>query len=133
LQVAHSLPEHVKQLADALAVGDHAERARAFVTAFVRPHGIDTPATPILANAIERLAHTPCPADPTPRWARAARVPLFGLALAARAAWGRLKKVAVTPRPPLPRTGEGEPRRSFPSPAHGGGVRGGGFPRADPP
>jgi hypothetical protein len=97
LQVAHSLPEHVGQLADALVARDHAERARAFVTAFVRPHGIDTPATPILANAIERLAHTPCPAEPTPPWTRAARVPLFGLALAARATWGRLKKVALTP------------------------------------
>jgi len=95
LQVARSLPEHVEQLGAALAGGGHDERARAFVTSFVRPHGIDRPATPILANAIERLQASPTPAEPTPRWARAARPPLFGLALLARAAWRRLKK-----RPP---------------------------------
>ena len=97
LQVARSLPEHVEQLGAALAGGGHDARARTFVTAFVRPHGIDRPATPILANAIERLQASPAPAEPTPRWARAARPPLFGLALLARAAWRRLKK-----RPPPP-------------------------------
>ena len=61
------------------------------MTSFVRPHGIDRPATPILANAIERLQTASAPVEPTPRWARAARLPLFGLAVLARAAWGALK------------------------------------------
>jgi hypothetical protein len=91
LRVATSLPEHVEQLGAALIDGGHDERAQAFVTSFVRPHGMDRPATPILANAIERLQAAPAHAEPTPRWVRAARPPLFGLALLARAAWGALK------------------------------------------
>jgi hypothetical protein len=91
LRVATSLPEHVEQLGAALIDVGHDERARAFVTSFVRPHGIDRPATPILANTIERLQATPSPVERTPRWVRAARPPLFGLALLARAAWGKLR------------------------------------------
>jgi hypothetical protein len=91
LQVAASLPEHVEQLAAALAGADHAERARAFVATFVRPHGLDRPATPILADAIERLPALAAAADRPPSWARAARPLLFGLAVLARAAWGALK------------------------------------------
>ena len=36
-----------------------AARRRAFVESFVRPHGLDRPATPILADAIEELAGLP--------------------------------------------------------------------------
>jgi hypothetical protein len=57
LQVASSLGEHAGQLARALdedAAG--AERRRRFVESFVRPHGLDRPATPILADAVEELA-----------------------------------------------------------------------------
>jgi len=55
LHVAGSVDEHVGQLAAVLAAGD-AARSRDFVERFVRPHGIDRPATPILADAIEELA-----------------------------------------------------------------------------
>jgi hypothetical protein len=119
LRVAQSLPEHVNQLAAALTAGGDDERARAFVTAFVRPHGIDRPATPILANTIEALRTAPVSAQQAPRWVRVARPPLFGLALLARAAWGALKRRPSPPDPlslprergrstacsPLPRTG----------------------------
>ena len=101
LRVARSLAEHVEQLGTVLVEGGHDERARAFVTSFVRPHGIERPATPILANAIEGLLATPAPVDRTPGWARAARLPLFGLSVAARATWGALKGRA-TRRPPPP-------------------------------
>jgi hypothetical protein len=57
LHVASSLGEHAGQLARMLdedAAG--AERRRRFVESFVRPHGLDRPATPILADAVEELA-----------------------------------------------------------------------------
>jgi hypothetical protein len=60
LHVASSLEEHVGQLAHVLdedAAG--AERRRGFVESFVRPHGVDRPATPILADAVEELATLP--------------------------------------------------------------------------
>ena len=60
LHVAGSLAEHVAQLATVLdedAAG--AERRRRFVESFVRPHGLDKPATPIFADAIEELATLP--------------------------------------------------------------------------
>jgi hypothetical protein len=60
LHVAATLDEHAGQLARVLdedAAG--AERRRRFVESFVRPHGLDKPATPILADAIEELATLP--------------------------------------------------------------------------
>lgn len=57
LRVATDLGEHIRQLADTLA---DPERNRAalerFVASFIRPHGLGRPATPILADALERLA-----------------------------------------------------------------------------
>jgi len=57
LRVAKSLPEHATQLAETLAnpaVGrDACER---FVRAFIRPHGMEVDATPVLVSALERLA-----------------------------------------------------------------------------
>ena len=57
LQVAETIEEHLSQLRDAV---EHPERRReaidAFLLTFVRPHGLDRPATPILAGAIEDLA-----------------------------------------------------------------------------
>jgi hypothetical protein len=60
LHVASGLGEHVRQLARVLdedAAG--AERRRAFVETFVRPRGLDRPAAPIGAEAIEALADLP--------------------------------------------------------------------------
>ena len=55
LHVAGSLEEHVGQLAAVLAADDD-ELRRRFVERFVRPRGIELPATPILADEIEELA-----------------------------------------------------------------------------
>jgi hypothetical protein len=57
LQTASSLAEHVPQLRSTIA--DPARFAAGideFLRVFVRPHGLDRPATPILADAIEALA-----------------------------------------------------------------------------
>ena len=83
LHVADSFGEHAAQLAEALAAEDrrHAERNRRFVEAFVRPHGLDEPATPRVATAIERAAAVPAPRpDVRARWAAALRPFLAPLA-----------------------------------------------------
>jgi hypothetical protein len=57
LRVAADLAEHATQLAETLASPEIGRDACArFVRTFVRPHGIDVPATPILVDALERLA-----------------------------------------------------------------------------
>jgi hypothetical protein len=54
LAVAGSVDEHLDQLRAALDDPDGAAAgAQAFLLAFVRPHGLDRPATPIVADAIE--------------------------------------------------------------------------------
>ena len=60
LHVASSLEEHAGQLAAVLDEdAADAERRRRFVESFVRPQGLDRPATPILADAVEELARVP--------------------------------------------------------------------------
>jgi len=65
LRIAATLDDHVRQLADCLR---HPETTRAeterFVGSFIRPHGLDHPATPIFVDVVERLAAS---APPAPR------------------------------------------------------------------
>ena len=63
LRVASTLDAHVEQLAAALRdpAGARRELAR-FVSTFVRPHGIDRPAMPVLVEAIEHFGASPAPA-----------------------------------------------------------------------
>jgi hypothetical protein len=53
---ARTLQEHLEQLGRAVAGDYDAAAIRAFVESFVRPAGIERPAVPILAGAIEELA-----------------------------------------------------------------------------
>src|SRR4029453_12795908 len=60
LHMAGSLDEHVQALSGALDRSDEDERKlKAFVQGFVRPAGLDRPATPILAEGIEELGRLP--------------------------------------------------------------------------
>jgi hypothetical protein len=72
LKASRTLDAHVRDLAAVLA-GDvaHAAQQWRFLAAFVRPHGLDRPATPIFADAVEALAAVrPAPAvEPRP-WQR---------------------------------------------------------------
>lgn len=57
-----SREEHARGLARALRGEDAeeaAERARSFLAAFIRPHGLDRPATPIMVDALRALAAEP--------------------------------------------------------------------------
>jgi hypothetical protein len=57
LHVASSLEEHAEQLVRVLEEGDgQADQRARFIESFVRPHGLERPATPILADAVEELA-----------------------------------------------------------------------------
>ena len=69
LRVAGGLSEHVRQLAQTMreqsASANGANPNAAFLEKFVRPHGLDQPATPIFVDTVERLADRP--ARPAPR------------------------------------------------------------------
>jgi hypothetical protein len=57
LRIATSLDEHAAQVVETLRAPDIGRAAcDRFVAAFIRPRGIDVPTTPILVDALERLA-----------------------------------------------------------------------------
>jgi hypothetical protein len=67
--LVHSAPDierHLRQLAEAIALGGaRDERNRRFLDAFIRPGGLDTPATPAFVAALERLHRQGTTPDPT--------------------------------------------------------------------
>jgi hypothetical protein len=92
LRSARTLDEHVDQLKAAVAgVDDAASRASQFIAEFVRPHGLNVPATPIFVDEVERLAEA---AAPRPRRTPPSLLPLRPLLapLASRA--GRYAAIA---------------------------------------
>jgi hypothetical protein len=71
---ARGFDEHRRQLAAALASGeDGRERTLAFLEGFVRPYGLDVPATPIMVREIERLADIRKRPGRAPLWHAPAR------------------------------------------------------------
>jgi hypothetical protein len=94
IQVANGLDEHLDQLARAVDAPPPPNAA--FIEAFVRPHGLDRPATPVLVDAIEALAAMG-PTGPAERaglavLARPFLLPLIWFRLL-RARWHRFRKV----------------------------------------
>jgi hypothetical protein len=76
LRVARSLDEHLDQLS--ALNGQSASRSnRNFVGQFIRPHGLDVPASRTFADAIERLAGSGPPARDVSRTARLAYRPVL--------------------------------------------------------
>ena len=73
LTVAQTLAEHVPHVEAALNGRlAYESKQRRFLQAFVRPHGLDTPATPVFADAVERLASvSPATMAATATWQRA--------------------------------------------------------------
>jgi hypothetical protein len=70
VRIASTIDGHVRQLSERLRdpAEAHAETQR-FIAHFIRPHGLDRPATPIFVDNIERLANAAAPApQPTPVW-----------------------------------------------------------------
>jgi hypothetical protein len=62
LTVAVSMDEHLAQLARVVRGEHDATKSRAFVEAFVRPHGLETPAAGKFVEVIEAAAAAPRPA-----------------------------------------------------------------------
>jgi hypothetical protein len=85
LRVAADLAEHVEQLSRELADHEVDEQAREFVARFIRPHGLDRPALPVLVGGIEAQLGEPAP-RPAPRRVRGAAGAVLLRPLAAAAA-----------------------------------------------
>jgi hypothetical protein len=94
LEIAESMDEHARQVEQALEAPDRGtDRSRRFVKAFVRPHGLENPATPLVVDALERRAQARVDPRPTP-WAL--RPLLFPLAIAP-GVWGEARMRSVAP------------------------------------
>jgi FkbM family methyltransferase len=59
VSVASGMEEHLGQLETALAAGVDPAPIRSFIESFVRPHGLDRPVSPLLADALEQHAAAP--------------------------------------------------------------------------
>jgi hypothetical protein len=61
LRVARSFAEHRALLSASLREPPRADLNAEFVTAFIRPHGLGTPATPLFSEAVADLLRSPAP------------------------------------------------------------------------
>ena len=88
LTMASDLEDHERQLAAVLAgpPPDLLLRQRRFVHDFMRPHGLDVPATSIVADGLERVARAP-------RTALPAGATAFG-----RLGWRQIQRLERSPR-----------------------------------
>ena len=102
LHMAPDLETHFPQLVEAVALGGaRDERNRRFLAAFIRPAGLDVPATPAVATAIEQVAVT---VPSRTRRLRAARwMRPVAMALAVRSRTG--VRPMADERPPCRRLG----------------------------
>jgi hypothetical protein len=82
LYVGRTMDEHLAQLEDSLHGRDADGRNERFLRRFVRPFGLDVPATPKVVEMIEELAGRPAPAPA----GEPALAPLVRLALRPKAA-----------------------------------------------
>jgi hypothetical protein len=86
VRAAASLHEHLQQLGEAIATGVDEAANRAFVTSFVRPHGLETPAAQAFADVVGALAATPRTGErPDAVWVGAVRPAALVAAFGARA------------------------------------------------
>ena len=90
LHMAPDFDTHFRQLADAVALaGARDERNRRFLSAFVRPGGLERPATPAFADALERLHRDGAPAQEPIEWGAWLRPIVVPMAAWSRVGVGR--------------------------------------------
>lgn len=105
VRVARDFQEHIRQLAFVLRSPDTVKKeTQRFVGTFIRPHGIDRPSTPLMADAIERVGRRGQVVDESvPWWAWLGRVSLLAIAAGAGVIsligrrprwWGRMRQSA---------------------------------------
>lgn len=97
LTVAHDLAEHLAQLAAALSDESPDAQIERFVHRFVRPHGLETPALPVLVEAIGQQLAAPAP-SPAPARLRSALGGVVLRPLAALAQRGVFATAAKRPQ-----------------------------------
>jgi hypothetical protein len=69
LRTSTHFEEHHQQLTESLRASQGASGTnRQFVREFIRPHGLDTPATPLLCDALERIPALAKPVPERPAW-----------------------------------------------------------------
>ncbi len=86
VSVASSLAEHLRQVGEVLDhPADSQARLQTFVRTFIRPHGLDVPATPKVADAIERLSESPVVSEASGMAVLLYRPVMFGFAFVALA------------------------------------------------
>ncbi|MFI5078088.1 MAG: hypothetical protein ACHQRO_12130, partial [Vicinamibacteria bacterium] len=86
----HSAPDlagHLAQLADAIGTTGRDERNLRFVNAFVRPAGLDVPATPAFVAALEGASSLAAPAPVRAPWYQAAVVTVASWSGTAAGRW----------------------------------------------
>ena len=90
LRLARDFDAHRLQLAEALREPERPDRNAAFVHAFIRPAGLDRPATDVFVDAVEDFGREPAPVPVrSPQWAPALRLLLWPFALATSVAVAR--------------------------------------------
>ena len=103
MRVARDFQEHIPQLAFVLRSPDTVkEETHRFVGTFIRPHGVNRPCTPLMADAIERAGRRGQVVDESaPWWAWLGRVALLAIAAVAGVVsltsgrprwWGRMRQ-----------------------------------------
>ncbi len=80
LRSARTLDAHARELERSLRDGDSGRLNERFLLRFVRPFGLDVPATSLAADAVEELARRPRPPDRGPALAPLVRLALRPLA-----------------------------------------------------
>jgi hypothetical protein len=82
LRVAESAEEHLSHLSEGLAHPEEmAARTRRFVASFVRPGGLETPATTVFADSVEQLQTLAVRPQRAPAWGVAVRFALYPFAI----------------------------------------------------
>lgn len=94
LNIAENFDQHLSQLSEAFSHSESfSEKSQKFVEAFVRPYGLDVPATPKVVDAIEKLGASEVSTRAgVPFWVYPLRLVLQPIALSAEAAWKARKK-----------------------------------------
>jgi hypothetical protein len=92
VQSADTLTDHCAQLGHSLRESLSPARHARFVEAFIRPHGLDRPATEAFVAAVEEFGRTPPPVPASePLWGGVVRLALRPVALAVGSAVARME------------------------------------------
>ncbi len=120
LHVADSIESLTADLERAITGELDPAQTREFIKSFVRPHGLDRPASPIAADELERVARLPPPAPVTPTWVDLAiRAILTPLAVTSRAvSLQRIRTRAASATRRVLRRPEAPPRPGSAAPSH---------------